>query len=163
MGTLVVLPVVFVGVLGIVTMVVTWLRREKDALHVGLGLSGLSLLIFGLLWLIVGCALPSPLPLPKPLAPRAAMVQVARAPDATYQCSVKAISALGQVARLQTDPQSRVVSFQWHNAVDMVVRVEADTQGSVVPINGAVAPNKLTVGEFTEVEDLAGVLKEKCS
>jgi hypothetical protein len=127
------------------------------------GAVSLSAMIFGLLWLIVGCAMPAPLPLPRPTAPRAATVLVARTPEATYQCSVKAISALGQVSRLQTDAQSRMVSFQWHNAVDMVVRVEADTKGSVVPINGAVAPNKLTVGEFTEVEDLAGVLKEQCS
>jgi hypothetical protein len=119
-------------------------------------------IVVGLVFLL-SCALPSPLPLPKPLAPRAATVLVARTPEATYQCSVKAISALGQVAQLQTDASSRVVSFQWHNAVNMVVRVEPDAHGAVVPINGAVAPNKLTVGEFTEVEDLAGVLKERCS
>jgi hypothetical protein len=153
----------FAGGMCAVAVVVAWQQRSTTGTTFVV-IAAESAVIVGVVWLLFGCAMPTPLPLHRPMAPRAATVLVARAPEATYQCSVKVtMSTLDRVAHMRMDPPSRTLSFQWHNAVDMTVLVEGDPQGARVSVRGAVVPSKVTVGEFTEVEDLAYLLKEQCS
>lgn len=122
---------------------------------------GLLLVAYGAILLLAGCAFNPPYL--RTIAPQAMTVVSAQGADVTYQCTMHVIGGLEQVARISSEPQSRLVSFQWHNAADMVIQVEPHTPGSLVNIRGSVPQNKVTTGEFDEVQVLGKRVQERCA
>ena len=81
-------------------------------------------------------------------------------PSTAYTCAIQAMARMGGTIT-QADAASCMLSAQIHNAVILNVVALPDPVGSRVDITGAVLPNKMAIGEFTEVHDYIALLREE--
>jgi hypothetical protein len=144
-------------VLLIDTMKGVWSLRHDLVVSSVVGL--LALVLLGLV--LLGCGLTPPVP--SAIPPRTTTVRSARPPAAAYACATATFARQPMVARLQSDPQTRTLSGQWHNAVEVVMLVEPHQGGSLVTIQCSVPSNKVTTGVFDEPETLQTLIREQCS
>jgi hypothetical protein len=81
------------------------------------------------------------------------------APDVCYQRATRAWMRQGG-ALTQMLPQAGLLSGTVHNAVTLHILVTATPTGCVITATGAVLPDKIAVGRFTEVGDYIALLQE---
>jgi hypothetical protein len=81
------------------------------------------------------------------------------APDVCYQRATRAWMRQGG-ALTQMSPQAGLLSGTVHNAVTLNVVVTPTPTGCAITATGAVLPDKIAVGRFTEVGDYIALLQE---
>ena len=112
----------------------------------------LSLSLVALLWGCAGMMYGS--------APVQRTVVVPLMPDQAYQRSTLVLTHQF-AARLEfQDRQTRTAQGILKNAARLTVTVTPHPEGSSVHITGTVLPNKVVIGAFTEVDDVAQRIEE---
>ena len=103
------------------------------------------------------CAVLPPIRHPSP--PQQTTVILPFAPDLAYQKAYTTFAR--QPGWVITGAVKELRTFHGivHNAAHIAVLVEAQPPGARVTIQGSILPNKLVIGQFTEVQDFAMLLQ----
>ena len=84
-------------------------------------------------------------------------VQLVGTPQAVFAHTTTTLKAMGGEVRVH-DTQGRVLVGVLHGAVSITAQVD---EASIVHVSGSLLPNKLVIGQLTEVDDFAVRLAQK--
>ena len=111
--------------------------------------------------MLAGMSACAVLPLPQQrYAPQQTTVTLPLPPAAAYQRAYRTFAR--QPGWIITGAVEPLHTFHGivHNAAHIAVLIEAHPPGSLVTIQGSILPNKVVVGEFTEVFEYAELLRQ---
>jgi hypothetical protein len=92
------------------------------------------------------------------IPPQTEVAHLRFSPDTCYQLAYTTLAGM-PAQMLASDPSVRHLSGVMKGAVLMNVRIDGEPSGCAVTVQGSILPNKLTIGELTEVREYVAKLK----